>query len=538
MLIHFQDLSGINDSEKFDAAAELLRKNPDSELFLPPGGYRLGDEQTVRFQEDVMAGRMGHSPQLFRHGIPFRSGWTLTGCRGVKIHAEGAEIVVHGFMQVLTLDRCEHVTIEGLRIRHDRLPFSCGVILSDTPEYTDIRFLDARMLCDETPTLRTVTYWNNRYWAATQSAASFHMVAPGIGRFEKLSSLGMKGAEIYVWHTFHYRPAVLLHECENILLRDLCVHNQPGHGVMVHRSGDITLERVRIVPEAGLRVSTNADATHVLSCHGKITYRGCRMIGQGDDSINVHGYYHRILSAQGSNALVRLDTREGCAHSFLPDHPDIGDTVVFSRRDNLRPLGSARVTALEPADGHAWKLELDAPVPAEDAELLLHSREQSSAELEVRDCCMASHLARGILVKARNVLIENNIFSNTTLTAIQFAPEIVYAEGGESENVTIRGNSICDCGWMTQYAKEFSGAGGILFEVCCEKPAEVFHKKIRIEDNIIHCPDAKHAIVLYNTRDARICGNQFCVQSEGIVVDERSCETVVVTQNEEKEGMA
>ncbi len=528
MKIEFQTLSGKSFTDKAAQAQKLLRENPGSTLYIAPGRYHAGTPDSIRFQEDVMAGRKGHTPSLFLFDVPWQSIFSLEDCHDVTIEADGVEVVIHGFMQTLDIRRSSNVIVRGFHITNDRLPFSSGIILSDTENYTDIQFRDIRYLCDATPTVRTLVYQNERYITATRSAESFRMLSPGIGRFNKLDSRGMKGAEIYVWHTYNYRPAVLLHECSNVTLDSLWIHSQAGHGVVAHRCGDLTLKKVKIIPEAGLRVSTNVDATHFASCHGKIRLLGCRMAGQGDDSVNVHTYYHRVLEKSDCTARILMDNRKGCSHAFTPDHPDAGDMVVVSRAKDLEFLMRATVKEVKELPEHNYLVTLDTSFPVTEEELLLFSVRQICPELEIRDCVMREHHARGMLIKANNVLLENNFIYNTQFTAIEFAPEDIYAEGPESENVVIRGNCIYDCCARTdRTGDDFCDTGGILFQVSWKGGAAAKHRNVVIEDNLIFCPKARHGITLHNVDGAVISHNNISVSEEPVVIDAATCRNIV-----------
>ena len=66
--------------------------------------------------------------------------------------------------------------------------------------------------------------------------------------------------------------------------------------------------------------------------------------------------------------------------------------------------------------------------------------------LEFVNCKVESHLARAVLVKTRNVLIENNTFYGGTGTAIHIGAEGDWKEGAGSQNVIVRNNRITACG--------------------------------------------------------------------------------------------
>lgn len=99
-------------------------------------------------------------------------------------------------------------------------------------------------------------------------------------------------------HSGHYRPAIMIKESSDIYIEGVKIHSQPGMGVVGHLSENITLENLQVIPEAGMIISTNTDATHFTSCKGEIVIENCKFGGQGDDCTNIHNYYYTIVPKQ------------------------------------------------------------------------------------------------------------------------------------------------------------------------------------------------------------------------------------------------
>ena len=83
-------------------------------------------------------------------------------------------------------------------------------------------------------------------------------------------------------HSGHNRAGVLIKESSNILLEDVVIHSQPGMVIVGHRSENITMRNLQVIPSPGTVTSTNTDATHFTSCKGNILFDGCKFGGQGE----------------------------------------------------------------------------------------------------------------------------------------------------------------------------------------------------------------------------------------------------------------
>ena len=94
---------------------------------IPAGKYILRDEKAKKLQADVMAGKLGNNPEkeMFNPKAPYTVGLDFSGVRNAVIDGQGAELIVDGFMETLSISNCENVTIRGLSIDHLRKPYSC-----------------------------------------------------------------------------------------------------------------------------------------------------------------------------------------------------------------------------------------------------------------------------------------------------------------------------------------------------------------------------------------------------------------------------
>jgi nitrous oxidase accessory protein NosD len=155
-----------------------------------------------------------------------------------------------------------------------------------------------------------------------------------------------------------------------------------------------------------------------------------------------------------------------------------------------------------------WKtdIQLDRPLPKnlDDYFLIDITR---LPRLEFVNSYVGSNLARAVLVKTRNVLIENCTMKESTGTAIHIGAEGDWREGAGSANVIVRNNRILRCG---RGAGTNDGACGIAINV--KAPDETvagIHKNILIEGNIIEGENADCGISVSGAQKVVIRNNTF-----------------------------
>ena len=527
--MHITQFPGESDMERFRQAAAYLRGHLGTCLVLEPKTYHLCDEQARKLQQEVMAGAFTKNPEplLFNYNFAYVSGIDLTGAQDVCIDGRGATLRFDGFMENFTLASCKNVTLKNFNIDLVRKAYSKGIVTGCGERWTDADFGTQTMLCAAMPTMRILIYsptqrrFVNRTVIGRDGSIGhsdfacddekFSVEALGGGKF-RLHGMrhGGIGDELYVTHTFHFRPSILIYEAEHTVLEHICIHSHCGMGVVGHRSKDILLRGLKIVPSPGEAMSTNTDATHFASCAGLLRFEGCHFAGHGDDATNVHGYYHTILSANKNSCTARVEAPTG-THSQKLDYFNPGDMLELTGIKNLASAKTYRVLESRPDfDKMQCEYVLDSDLPAELDAYFLASVTQMP-RLEFIGCFVSSHRSRCVLVKTRDVLIENSHFEQTPHPAVCVSAEGWWHEGTTSENVVIRHNRMIDC-------------GGISINIAADKPDRPAHKNILIENNIIDCPACQHAIRAEHVDGLTVRGNQVRCAEQGILVEH--CENV------------
>ncbi len=501
--------------EYIQAQLDLAKTTPHSKVILEPGTYIISSPLAKQTMADVISGKHGENPQddLYNEHFDFTEGLSLEGHKGTTLSAYGVTLLIDGFMEPLCLKNCQDITVEGLTIDYKRKPYSKGIITqfvqTDKKEKRfsmEVKFLDAYPV-DENTIMP-------RYCAYDARTARFDMDMEVTKRtytgnqtytFDivyKNDDVSLVGQEFYVWHCFHYRPAILIEDAINTHLQDVTIHSQPGMGIVGHRNTNVLLERLKVVPSHKEHLSTNTDATHFTSCKGDLTFLDCVFDGHGDDATNVHTFYH-LLNKVNSNTFTSFLERK--PHSLTTDYPDEGDTLELVNKHTLELIDTFKVIACTPHhESMCYTATLDHDLPQNDLADYWVSNVSALPKLTFKNCTTNNHWARSVLIKTRNVLVEDCVFTSATLYAIHIAAESFWREGVACENVTIKNNRFYNCG-ITGHIE----IGGIKVEMQAEIPTDTQQKNIVIENNIFHLPQVDHAISISNAQDIVLRNNTY-----------------------------
>jgi hypothetical protein len=502
----------INDRDAIQSALDYCRLNHTDKLVFPAGEYRIREDKAVQLMNDIMDGKMGKNPQdvVYTPYYPYSRGLNFKGISNLEVQANGAVLLVEGWMEPVSLESCSNITIKGLTIDYKTMPHSEGKVINVTNSYFDVEFSNEFPVEDNMVMTRIMFYdlTKNRLLGQTvYFPKKNELIAPRTLRIWAGHPANIKGTMALINHTFHFRPAILLLEAKNTVLEHVTIHAQPGMGIVGHRSENILMNGLRIVPRPGYYQSTNTDATHFTSCKGTIRFNGCMFEGQGDDATNVHGYYQVITEKLADKSYTIQMEKEWGTHAMVLDFPDVGDTLELVSKKTLEVINTCTVTKVDTFQ-REWKtkISLNNSLPEDISDYYLIDITRLP-RLEFVNSYVGSHLARAVLVKTRNVLIENNTMRESTGTAIHIGAEGDWREGAGSANVTIRNNRIIRCG-RGDGTNDKACAIAVNVKAPDIKVAGI-HKNIVIEGNLIEGENAEYGISVSGAENVIIRNNEF-----------------------------
>lgn len=500
---------GKDDTKALRRAVEFCKSKPGITLYIPAGTYQLRDENALDLEKKVMSGAFGENPErtIFTPYYPYAKGLDLKGMKDVTINATGATLMCEGWMEPISMDSCSNIALIGLTIDYKQKPFSMGEVTKVTDNYFEVQFTDLRKISQEMPLTR-MTFWEvlaDKMYPEPIYFPKRELLGHNLVRFYHQIPAKLKGTIASVNHSFHFRPAILINRSQKIKLNDVTIHSQPGMGVVGFDSKDINLYRLSIIPAPGFYQSTNTDATHFACCEGTLEFNQCMFKGQGDDATNVHGYYQTIVEASGNRAklMVKAVTY---THTQEADVSRVGDQMELVEVKTLKPVKILTVREVKHV-GHQTFSEvvLSGELPTNFSDYYLMNITKLP-KLRFVNSTVYSHLARAVLVKTRDVLIDNNVFKNSSGTAIHVGAESSWHEGTHAQNVTITNNFISGCG--NGAGSQGRAAGIAVIIEAADTESSFLHSNIRIENNFIKGENNDCGIYIGNARNVVLKNNR------------------------------
>ena len=408
----------------------------------------------------------------------------LAGLENVEIDARGAELICTETTRTVTIENCANVTLRGLVIDYDPLPFTQGKIVEISP---DGLTHDIELFAGYPFTGRVE---GKKYEIFTPDTRTLRF-----GSYYGCAVTGTGPGRLRVVKPEHYRNKQP-ERVGDIIAIDC--GNAPGgsipHAVYVHNSREVTLDSITLYAsnsfgffesECGGTVyqscvvdrrpaamdlkhrfdprvrSLNADAFH--SKHASVgpRYFACRARFQGDDCVAINGDYHMVTACDGkalrvlakremniaAGDTVELVSYSGERHadarvvSVSRDGEISGGERAFlsaqSMNEDLKNSRHGRLT-------RAYRVVLESPVSLPMGSLIASTNRLGNG-FKVVDCVFGFNRSRGILVKASKGEIVGNVLEGCWMEAIKLAPEYWWLEAGSGIEVSIRDNVIRNC---------------------------------------------------------------------------------------------
>lgn len=438
-------------------------------------------------------------PGRYRVAPRNRECLALRSVKDVQILCDGVEMICTETTRALTIANCENVTVRGLSIDYDPLPFTQGriVALSADKSVHDIELTEGygssatatkfkyEIFNSETRTYRCGEYGiktlerpDSKHLRITRTNSSAKDPEQ-VGDIIAIGSEAAPGGSI--------PHAVYVADSKRVRLEDISVYASNCFAFLEDNCDATTYLRCRVdrrpladdlAPRADARIrSLNADAFHCICAAKGPEYIECSARFMADDCINICSDYHLVTSCAGAVVRVLSKHRNGI-------NVRIGDSVELLAYNGQR-LPDAKVTGIEPDSAPteaekqfiskqgmdagtkehltrapAFRITLDRIVELPMGSALCPSSRKGNGFV-VRKCNFGFNRSRGILVKAGDGVIEGNVLTGNVMSAIMVAPEWWWLESGCSDRVKIVDNTIRDCGDIAIAVYAFGGAPGI-----------------------------------------------------------------------------
>lgn len=399
----------------------------------------------------------------------------LKNKKDIVIDGNGAEILIHGKMTPILMDRCENITVKNLVIDYAAPTMTEFTVTEINGDRITIKINDDCLWRVD----KNVLYWHGEtgldgrfYWENASNEPKryvkvFDPVSETSRDFDR-NQLAFSDIEIIGENTLictlKYEDAVInkgdifqtrniirdqvgsmFERCKNLRFENLRVRFMHGLGMVNQNCENISFINCDFTPKDGRTIASTADFFQFSGCKGKILIENCKAQGAQDDYINVHGTHLRIIEADRDNntLLVRFMHHESWGFQAF----EIDDELEFIRWDTLKPYNSTKVVSFEKVNDTDILLRVtfvpDGIIPDKD----VVENITWTPDLYVRNCSFGPTSGRGILATTRGeVIIENNTFRNLWGPALLIEDDCnFWFESGYTKNITFRNNNVICC---------------------------------------------------------------------------------------------
>ena len=403
---------------------------------------------------------------------------------------------------------CQNVTLRGAVIRNAVFPFTQGQIAAVAPDrksfelQTDAGYpatLDDPKLFEPRTTYYVFDRVTRRLKNGTNDYGNSGVTRLAPDRFQ-ISFDNALGKEIEVGDlaSMRGRGGTGLHNdnCQNMNIVGVSLQGAGGFGFFETGGGGNRYDGVSVKPgpkpdgaKADPLLSENADGFHSAGTKLGPTIENSMFTRMPDDGIAIHGEYEMVRQAQGATLTCM---RRWPGAPYL-----VGDRVTLVARNGVAG-GEAKVMSVEkladdllPAiatdfphfrDNHFFfRLTLNQTLDAHEGDVV-SNLDQSGDGFVLRNNTILDHRARGMLLKARDGLVENNLVDGSSIAGLVMGPELWWGEGNYARNIVIKNNTFAHCGYAT--TGPWNDQAGVLSVLGTgESPDARGHFNIQIENN-------------------------------------------------------
>ena len=482
----------------------------EKRIVIPPGIYRLEPAQGTK--------------SVFR----------IANVRDTEIVADGVKLLSTKLTRAVEIGGCERLTLRGLTVDYDPLPFTQGevVAVAEDRGWIDVKPHEGypRKPYSRIDVVDPATRYRKRgmpfLWGTVAEMRGDGLVRVSRGEIGAaavpgdLVSLSTGPAPDGIPH------GISLDRCAAVVLDHITVHSAPGMGIIeCDGDGGTRMLGCRVVPgpmPEGARqerlLSTSWDAIQAKTIRKGPVVDGCEIRDAGDDSWSVQSADFMVLLAAGKKLVVacrdeyttgvltgdRLMNRAGGDSATIVSRREIRRGEAGVPPDVLSKMDTAAAWSLWKVSPKWLEVGLDSELPVKAGDSVFSPDRMGNG---FRFSNNRIHSSGRILIKAAGV-IEDNVLD--TPHALVVCPELPGGAAVGIDGLVIRRNTIRRAGWFC--AAPWSSQAGALSVTATDgsrelRAAGVF-ANIRIEDNVFEDCIGPN-LVISSARGVVVRGNRF-----------------------------
>lgn len=416
-----------------------------------------------------------------------KGGLVLRKLKDRTLNAQGVTLLgTEMDVSALQFQECTNVTVTGLTIDYDPLPFTQGrltavdktartadfEISAGYPELSQVYLEEKNVHLFEADAPRwkvgAPDYYPKKIerLTATTGRLVFSEKAAGVeelavGDRIVLNVRGKQGVSI-------------AEGCAGITLRDVTVHSAPGIAILVRFAEDAgTFENVRVIPGPKPKgateerlFSSSADAFNAAYVRKGPVMKNCDFSFMGDDAVNLHGVMLPVVRWLDERRFVSMRSHHSDRFDRLIRQ---GDKIRFLKGATYAVIAESTVTQVEyihgkespygadakkiwptlkeAGDAAFYVVHLAAAVPGVEEGDFCDLPATSGPGFSITDSYFHDHRARGLRLMSNEGVVRGNRFERLKGVAITIGPEYAFwREAGWCRDILVEKNEIRDVG--------------------------------------------------------------------------------------------
>ncbi len=479
---------------------EEVRGKNDIEISFPKGTYHFYPTHCVK-QEYFMSNTSDNNPK--------NCGIFLKDQKNIIINGNHSDFIFHDRMSTFTLDNCDHITIQNANLDWE-IPLGAEArIVKVKRLYVDIE-LDPVKYPHKIK--RGKIIFMNEYseskWQGVMEFNIHQRVIPlktgdrslgfnwrsYIARRKKNNIIRLYylvdnppevGNYIVMRHHERDHAGIFIFHSKNIMLENINMYSNAGLGVLTQKSENLQCNNVNVIPNREKRefLSGHDDGFQISNCKGEVIIENCEFEGLMDDPINIHGTSVKIQEILSERSLIAsFEHHQSIGMIFAQK----GDEIGFIDHKTMHTVQKVWADDVEKIDQKQFIIKFSDSIPKTIKKGDALENLSWTPNVLIRKCKFLSCRARGLLISTSGkVIVEENYFKSSG-TAILIAGDANnWYESGAVNDVLIQRNDFSEfC-----LANMYQFCEGII-SICPEIPkpsmTEIFHKNIKIYDNLFH----------------------------------------------------
>lgn len=463
----------------------------------------------------------------------------LKDLKNVVIDFNGATLLLDGEMQPFIIDKCENITIKNVKIEYVR-DFGSEFQIAKVTENEmwlyqnekQKKYCPVTLRGDELIALsnygehvypKTIGFLR-AYDPETCENSGVYLIRIGNDPFEapknypypykalniraegeyfvlsgEIPDVYKEGHVLFKTHGTRTLSSCLVARSKDVTLQNYRIINGAGMGILGMYAENLTIDGLKLYcdEESHGMCSNNADAMHLVGCHGKLNIINSRVESMMDDAFNIHTNYYVVQEINGKKIRARIFCATSGINAFFTAFGD-GDNLLFYKGYTLLERSRNQIKTVKTLDMFDVEIELENDASGIEVGDTIENL-SAHPEVLVKNCTFGKSLTHLRFQSREKIVMEDCV---TTMPIYCTGDKEYWYEAGPLRDFTVR-----NC--------KFTGIRGIINlhpEVMDYLPeAPFYHKGIRILDNTFENPTA---LIANNTDDIVFKGNK--CSTEGV----------------------